>query len=48
MSYRVTLLENGSSRARHIFNRRIQATLAIVKSQLNPKLENKFELKRNK
>lgn len=46
MTYRATPLENGSSPAELLFNRRIQTTLPIAKSQLIPKMQDKSQLER--
>lgn len=46
MSYRATPLENGLSPAELLFNRKIQTTLPIAKSQLQPKVNDKYELEK--
>lgn len=44
LTYRATPLENGLSPAELLFNRRLQTTLPIAKSQLEPKVDDKRKL----
>ena len=48
MTYKATQLENDLSPAELPFNGRIQITLSIAKSQLEPKVESKIALGKKK